>query len=133
MSHHPNRTTNAAIAERQNAVQEKIRELQRANPSWSYDQAYAECKKQPEMLSTFVAMQNPAEIPDPAKVQELSVAQRKAAAEFRGKVEAAAHQRGISFDQAWQSMKAEEPDLHAAMVGDNDPEKRLKEQMGWRN
>jgi transcriptional regulator with AAA-type ATPase domain len=119
------RTQNAALtaentsnaADRNFTVQEKIRELQRDDPSLSYDAAWEKVKTLPEMQRTFNAMTKPAEIQDPAKVQEIPAAQRKASSKFRGLVQTAAAQRGISRDQAWQQMQEEEADLFAAMSG----------------
>ena len=114
MSFQQHKTANAqAMTERRSAVLEKVRELQRETPGMSFETAYAECAKLPEMKSVFDAMQQPAAM----TVAGPSPEQKKASAQWAGKVQAAVHQRGISYDAAHEAMKAEEPQLHAAMSG----------------
>lgn len=108
-------------------MQEKIRELQKANPEWSYDRAYAECQKLPEMKENFAAMQRP----EAEQAPQRNPGIEKAVAKYKALVATAVHQRGFSYDDAWAAVRTEEPELYAQM-SENDPVKRIKEANGWR-
>ena len=123
---HENSTSNAQeMASRQVAVQEKIHALQRETPGLSYLDAFEACSKLPEMKSVFDAMHIPAALDAPPR----DPAQQKAASQFLGKAQAAAHGRGIPFDVAWNAMRDEEPELFRAMQGGSDAAQVPKDQV----
>jgi acyl-CoA reductase-like NAD-dependent aldehyde dehydrogenase len=105
--------------ERNRVLQDKLREIQLKNPTWSYDKVWQTANAAPEMQPVVAEMDQPLAVGSTANaVTDAPSPQRIAGAKFRGLAQKAVKERGIAFDAAWAAMKEEEPELYAAMSKD---------------
>ena len=110
------------FADRNFILQDAVRKLQRQNPQMGYDAAFDEIwrtqngsleESNPKLAMMRTVQAQAAN--DTAAAD--SLAKKTASARFSGLVKAAMHTRQIGYDEAWDAMKDEQPELLAEMNG----------------
>ncbi len=116
-------------ADRKFVFLDKLRVIQRENPDLSYDAVFTKtCNSLPAVVAEMKQPErNPLFAPALAPLKS-----KVASAKFSGLVQVAKQARSISFEAAWNAIRAEEPELYDAMCAGADPGGDAAKKDPWR-